>query len=201
MKVVISCGGNTLEDFVDPRFGRCQTLLFVDTETLQAEAVPNEAAMMGGGAGIQTAQLVANRGVGAVITGQLGPNASSVLESAGVPVYLGATGTARQALQAFQAGQLQRTQDATVAAHFGMKGAGQRIGMGGGRGMGKGMGMGRGMGRGMGQRMQPFQGAPQDRSTAKDKRDSTVGDLREMKDQLKKQMDEIERRIEELELK
>jgi predicted Fe-Mo cluster-binding NifX family protein len=46
----------------------------------------------GGGAGIQAAQTVANRGVEAVITGQIGPNAVRVLNSAGIAVYVGASG-------------------------------------------------------------------------------------------------------------
>ncbi len=40
MKVVITAQQGSLDSAVDPRFGRCQYLLFVDTNTNTWEAVP-----------------------------------------------------------------------------------------------------------------------------------------------------------------
>ena len=42
MKICLSSQGNTLDSQVDPRFGRCQYFIIVDTETLAFEAIKNQ---------------------------------------------------------------------------------------------------------------------------------------------------------------
>jgi predicted Fe-Mo cluster-binding NifX family protein len=127
MKIVVSSQGETLDAPASPVFGRCPTFVFVDSETMATEAVPNPAMSQGGGAGIQAAQFVVNRGAETVLTGNLGPNAFDVLRAAGVPGYLVGEGTVGQAVEAFQAGRLQPMAGANVAAHAGM-GGGRRMG-------------------------------------------------------------------------
>ena len=131
MKIVVTSGGNTLDAPLSLVFGRCPVYIFVETDTLEYEAIANPAVSAAGGAGIQAAQFVAQRDVAAVLTGNVGPNAFSVLRSAGVQIYLASPGTVRDAVQEFNQGNLQPVGGANVAA---------RRGMGGGR-------MGRGMGR------------------------------------------------------
>ena len=75
--------------------------MFVDTETVSFEAESNPAMNQGGGAGIQAAQFVVERGAQAVLTGNLGPNAYNVLAAVGIPGYLVSGGTVRQAVEAF----------------------------------------------------------------------------------------------------
>jgi predicted Fe-Mo cluster-binding NifX family protein len=145
MKVVVTANGRDLDASVSPVFGRCRAYVFVDTETMQFEAVENPALSAGGGAGIQAAQFVIERGAQAILTGNVGPNAFGVLESASVPVCLLGGGTVREAIEAYKAGQLQPLRGANVSAHSGMGGG---IGTGGGRGMGRGRGIGRGGGMG-----------------------------------------------------
>ncbi len=41
MRIAVSSTGNSLDSQVDPRFGRCQIVLVVDTETLKVEALSN----------------------------------------------------------------------------------------------------------------------------------------------------------------
>jgi len=105
MKVVVTAQGTTLDDFVDPRFGRCRYFLFVDSETLMLESANNEFAAAAGGAGIQSAQFVVERGAEAVITGSLGPNAAGVLKQAGIPAYRGA-GTIASVVEKLRDGKL-----------------------------------------------------------------------------------------------
>jgi len=62
-----------------------------------------------------------------VLTGNLGPNAFDVLQAAGVPGYLIAEGTIRQAVEAYVAGQRDPMAGANVAAHAGMRGSGRRM--------------------------------------------------------------------------
>lgn len=119
MKIAVTTKGKTLDDPVDPRFGRCAFFLLVDTETFATEAVDNPNLMSGGGAGIQSAQLVAEKDVKVVLTGNCGPNAYRTLNAAGIEVVVGASGTVRDAVDAFKAGTLSSTQGPNVASHFG----------------------------------------------------------------------------------
>lgn len=143
MKVAISVQGSDLSAAVDPRFGRARGFLLVDSETGEFEYLDNPNVDAAGGAGIQTSQMVVDRGAEAVITGNIGPNAYRVLESAGVRVFTGAGGTAEAALGEFKSGKLGSAGSATVEEKFGM-GRGGGMGPGGGRGMGRGGGRGRG---------------------------------------------------------
>ena len=84
MKIAISSTELSPNAWVDFRFGRCRCFAIVDVEADTWDYIDNEAAALGGGAGLQAAQMIADTGVDAVITGNLGPNASSVLEAAGI---------------------------------------------------------------------------------------------------------------------
>lgn len=122
MKICLSSTGANLESQLDPRFGRCAYLLIVDTETMQFEAIPNTAAGATGGAGIQAAQTIANKGVKVVVTGNVGPNAFGALSAAGIEIMTGASGTIREAIEKFTQGKLQGTNGPTVSGHLGMGG-------------------------------------------------------------------------------
>jgi predicted Fe-Mo cluster-binding NifX family protein len=152
MKIAVSSTGPTLEDQIDARFGRCAYFLIVNPASLEFEALPNTNAELTGGAGIQSAQLVTEKGASVILTGRCGPNAVNVLEQGGVHIVTGVSGTVLLAVQQFAAGSL-KTSSSPQAAGRGMGGGGGRgMGGGGGRGMGGGggRGMGGGGGRGMG---------------------------------------------------
>jgi predicted Fe-Mo cluster-binding NifX family protein len=191
MRIVISAQDENLEAPASPVFGRCPTYLFVDTDTMQFEAVPNPAMNQGGGAGIQAAQFVVEQGAEAVLSGNLGPNAFEVLEAAGIPVYLIPEGTVRQAVEAFKAGRVQQIGGANVDAHSGM---------GGGAGWGMGRGMGRRMGRGMGMGQRGgFQPPMPTRPVPGPHPDSELAQLRETLKSLRQQLAETMEKIERLE--
>ena len=141
MKIAVTSTGPTLDDNVEARFGRCPYFLIIDTDTMQLEAIENPNMALGGGAGIQSAQLMSEKGVTTVLTGNCGPNAFNVFGQAGIQVIVGVSGPVRNAVEQFKTGSLPSASGPNVASHFGM---------GGGGGMGKGMGRGGGMGRGMG---------------------------------------------------
>ena len=124
MRVVVSSQGSGLGAKASPIFGRCAVYVFVDTETMEAESVPNPAQNAAGGAGIQAAQFVVSKGVGAVLTGNVGPNASNVLTAAGIDFYFVGDMTVEEAVKAFVAGQLTKASGANVGAHAGMGGGG-----------------------------------------------------------------------------
>ena len=159
MKIAVTAEGPSLDSKLDPRFGRCAFYLIVETDDYSFEAMENPNMTLGGGAGIQSGQMIAGKGVKAVITGNCGPNAHKVLSVAGVGIFTGCSGIVRDAIEDFRAGRLSATGQPNVEAHYdpsigsvpgagGPSGAG--FGSGGGRGMGGGGGGGRGGGRGGG---------------------------------------------------
>ena len=177
MKIAVTSTGPALDDNVEARFGRCPYFLIIDTDTMQYEAIENPNIALGGGAGIQSAQLMSEKGVTTVLTGNCGPNAFNVFGQADIQIIVGVNGPVRDAVEQFKKGALSSASQPNVASHFGVntspanqtptgqpmtgplgQGGGMGLGMGGGRGMGRGMGkgmgrgggMGRGMGRGMG---------------------------------------------------
>ena len=149
MKVAISSSGKDLNSQVDPRFGRCPYFLIINTEDMGFEVFDNESGMLGGGAGIQSAQFVASKGAKAVITGNCGPNAVNTLYAAGIQVFLGNTGTVTEALDNYKNGNLTPAKKPNVPDHNGLAadtGSNRIMETGGGRGMGGG---GRGRGKNM----------------------------------------------------
>ena len=114
MKVAVSSNGENLDAQLDPRFGRCHFFLVVNPDDMSFEAVNNESAAQGGGAGIQAAQFLASQKVAAVITGNCGPNAVQTLSAAGIQVFGGQAGTVRQVVERFKNGNLKPTREATV---------------------------------------------------------------------------------------
>jgi len=120
MKIAVSSNGTGLESNVDSRFGRCPYFIFYDTDNDTFEHIDNQARQAIGGAGIQTGQLIVNRGAKAVITGNIGPNAFRVLSSASIKVYSGVSGKVNNAIQKLKTGQLTETSAPDVGSHFGM---------------------------------------------------------------------------------
>jgi len=219
MKVAVSSTGPTLDSDVDPRFGRCQCFLIVDLDDMRFEALDNASIGQQGGAGIQAAKVVADRGVKAVLTGNVGPNAYQVLSGVDLEVITGVSGTVRDAAQQYKDGQLKPARKPNVENHFGMGtlppepstptnpqapatafGTGRGMGGGGGRGMGGGRGRGCGRGIGCGGGLGRGQSAS---STNLPSRGVTgkedLADLKEHARLLHAQMEEIRSRIKDLE--
>lgn len=132
MKIAISATGPTLDADIDPRFGRCQYFIIIDPDTMEFETMSNSGAMAGGGAGTSTAQIIAGKGVAAVLTGNCGPNAYQALAATGIKVITGTGGKVRDAIRDYKSGELKTISHPNVSEHFGM-----------GRGMGRGTSTGR----------------------------------------------------------
>ena len=124
MKICVTSTADSLDAQIDPRFGRCSYLLIVDPETMRFEAVPNTAAGVTGGAGIQAAQTIANKGVKLIITGNVGPKAFQALFAANIEVVTGAFSSVREAVEKYKKGELNAAGAPNVGGHFGMGGKG-----------------------------------------------------------------------------
>ncbi len=148
MKIAVSSSGTDLNSPVDPRFGRAQYFVIVDSDSRQVvNVVDNTSAQNAAhGAGINAATNVAQAGAKVVLTGQMGPKAFAVLNAANIEVISNAGGTVAQAVEQFLSGGLKPDGGPSGTPHQGQGG----VGAGGGGGFGGG-GFGPGMGGGFGQ--------------------------------------------------
>jgi len=127
MKIAISSTGDDPDSEIDQRFGRCRYFLIAEKGSDSFKAVENQGAIQGHGAGIRAAQQIGELGAEAVITGSVGPNATSVLEKLGIKVYH-ASGKVRDALKAFSDNSLEEIKE-VAAPHSGItqQSRGERI--------------------------------------------------------------------------
>lgn len=182
MKVVVSSTGKDLNAKIDPRFGRCDCFIIVDTEDMSFVSYDNENKGISGGAGIQAAGFVVSKGAGAVLTGNCGPNAMTAFSAAGVTVYAGQTGSVREAVERFRTGGIMPLTQANVPEKAGVSttvgtGAVPTKGIGRCRG-GSGRGMGMGGGRGMAMRAGNNAPLPDSGSTPAASREDTLTTLK-----------------------
>jgi predicted Fe-Mo cluster-binding NifX family protein len=100
MKVAIASTGKTLESEVSNVFGRCPYFIVaeVNKEIGDFEAFENVSINQMGGAGISAAQTIAEKGVTAVIAGNVGPRALDVFGQFSIDTYRSG-GTVKDALQ------------------------------------------------------------------------------------------------------
>ena len=129
MKIAFTTREAGMDAPMDDRFGRAPYFVMVDTETGAAESEENPNVSAGSGAGIGSAEFLSRRGVGAVITGNLGPKASRALMAAGIGAYRASKPTVRENVDAYSRKELNSLSDPTVDEKSGM-----------GRGMGRGRG-------------------------------------------------------------
>jgi predicted Fe-Mo cluster-binding NifX family protein len=121
MKICVSAANQSLDAQIDPRFGRCQYFVIVDSDTKEFETISNDATSAMHGAGIQAAQTVVKKGAEVVVTGNVGPNAFQVLSAAGIRIVTGVSGTVKEAVEQYTRGELKEISGPTVGGHHGMR--------------------------------------------------------------------------------
>ena len=121
MIAVCATEEQSIESPVSRVFGRARNFMFIDTDTLQTEIVPNPAINEGGGAGIKAAEFVVNRGAGSVIAGNFGPNAFQVLNAAGLQCYSVEETSIRSAIESIRNGDVAPLNTPSAKAHAGMQ--------------------------------------------------------------------------------
>ena len=121
MKIAITSSGPELTSQVDPRFGRCAYFIFIDTDSDKFEAIENSGAQGMGGVGIQAGQMMIDKGVKAVLTGNCGPNAFQTLKAAGVEVITGVSGTIKEVVDKFKTGDFESVSGPNVSPHSGIE--------------------------------------------------------------------------------
>ena len=119
MRIAVTSEGRTLNSQVDPRFGRAKYFIVVDTDTDEFSVHDNTQNVNAAqGAGIQAGRTVVDLGVAAVVTGNIGPKAFAALRAGNLEIYPGASGTVKEAVEKFKAGQLQPVDKANVEGHW-----------------------------------------------------------------------------------
>ena len=112
MKIVVTATGKNLDAAVDPRFGRAPFFIVYDTETQEYQTVPNPALQSAHGAGVQAAQMMMDRGIRAVLTGRVGPNAHQILTSAHIEIRNCPAVSVEEAVRLYEKGELPTVEQA-----------------------------------------------------------------------------------------
>ncbi len=220
MKVAVSAAGKNIESIIDERFGRCRYFIILETDDMSYEVIENANADLSTSAGIQSASLVASKGVEAVITGNCGPKAMQVFAATTIKVIIGQHGMIKDVVEKFKRGELNPSTRGNVPGVSGVAqtesapGVGQPgMNVGGGRGMGgggcrgtgggggRGIGGGGGSGRGMGGRCRSLSAAGSSgvqNTAGKLSGEQELAQLQQQADELKKQMDAIHARMKSL---
>ncbi|MHA1834313.1 MAG: NifB/NifX family molybdenum-iron cluster-binding protein [Candidatus Baldrarchaeia archaeon] len=106
---VPTLGQGGLDDYVSDHFGRAPTFTIVDLKTGEVKVIPNTSIHMGGSS--YPPEILREHGVDVMLCSGIGPRAIKMFEQFGIEVYVGATGTAREAIEAWKAGKLQEATD------------------------------------------------------------------------------------------
>lgn len=120
MIIAVTSSGPKLKSEIDPRFGRCPYFIIYDTDNNKFEAIENSNMRGMGGVGVQSAQMMADKGVQVVISGNCGPNAFRTMNAAGIQLISGATGTVESVIQEYKKGNLKPTNQSNVESHSGL---------------------------------------------------------------------------------
>jgi len=181
VKIAVTASGPGLDSQVESRFGRCPYFIIVDTDTMEYEAIHNPNVQVGGGAGIQSAQMMAQNDVELVLTGNCGPNAFRVFSQAGIKIVTGVSGLVRESVEKFKSGEIAEATLPSVNDHFGIGG-------------------GKGMGGGMGRRMREMSTTIEPSSSeAEISKSNELSALKEQAVLLQGQLDQLMKRIKEIE--
>jgi len=107
MKICIpTMGNNGLDDIVGEHFGRVPTYTIIDLDTNEVKVVPNTSEHMGGIG--HPPEILLREGVNVLVCRGLGRRAIGMFEETGIDVYIGASGSVKDAVSAFRQGRLQK---------------------------------------------------------------------------------------------
>ncbi len=88
MIVAITSTGNSLESFIDPRFGRCSCFVFYNTETKESVFQPNPFKDNDEGVGVDVVEWIATFSCSKIVSGQFGMKIKPLLAESRIPLIL-----------------------------------------------------------------------------------------------------------------
>ena len=121
MRVAITSKGKTIDSEIESRFSRSPFFVIVNTETGHLKAFENPGASAMDAACVGAVKFLVDRAVKAVITGNVGHNAFVTIQDTPIRIYLGATGTVREALENFKKRKLSRAKEPSVGFKEGLR--------------------------------------------------------------------------------
>jgi len=102
-------GENGLDNPIGEHFGRVPTYTVVDLETNEVKVIANTSEHAGGTG--YPPEIMKREGVDIMICRGLGRRAITMFEQMGIEVYIGASGTVKDAVDAFKQGTLQKASE------------------------------------------------------------------------------------------
>lgn len=120
MKIAFTTTDKGWDAQVDTRFGRAIGFFMYSEDSQTEYYVSNEQNVKAlHGAGVQTAQSIINLKVNVLVTGNMGPRAFQILNSAGIKMYLAEENlTVKEAYDAFKKNKLKEVSSPNVAGHW-----------------------------------------------------------------------------------
>lgn len=88
MIVAITSTGNSLESFIDPRFGRCSYFLFYNTETKESVFQPNPFKDKDEGVGVAVVDWISAFSCSKIVSGQFGMKIKPLLDENRIQLIL-----------------------------------------------------------------------------------------------------------------
>jgi predicted Fe-Mo cluster-binding NifX family protein len=113
MRIAISSEGTDLNAPIGHRFGISPYFIIADPDTGQWEVVRNPGSSGKRGAGVEAILLAISKDVGALLTGYCSPAARGHLESNGIEVTTGLSGTVGAALESYRKGEIRKPAEST----------------------------------------------------------------------------------------
>jgi len=119
MILAITSTGKDLKSGMDQRFGRAKYIIIYNSDDSSFECHDNNLNLNAAqGAGIQTAQNVVDKGANVVITGNLGPKAFRVLNTASIKAFGSKDSTVEEAIKSYNNNKLIELTNPNVEGHW-----------------------------------------------------------------------------------
>jgi len=100
-RICITAQGSSIEDEIDPRFGRAAFYLIYDPKTKSIESLENPNKDLMQGVGPRSVQFLSENNVEVLLTGQIGPNAQRVLQASSIKTITGVSGKIKDLLKKY----------------------------------------------------------------------------------------------------
>lgn len=121
MKVCIPTMGNKgINEHVGEHFGRVPTYTLVNTKTNKVTVIDNTSEHAGGSG--YPPEIIAGTGAEVMLCGGLGRRAIAMFEKLRIMVFIGASGTVKEALQMWKIGKLQLATDENACRQHAFRG-------------------------------------------------------------------------------
>lgn len=117
MKIAIPVEEKIVDKGVYDSFGRAPFFMIYDNDSRESVYIDNGAIASQGGAGIKAAQTLVDENIDVLLTPRCGENAAEVLEMANIEIYKSTTGTVKNNIELFQAGQLAQLTEIHAGLH------------------------------------------------------------------------------------